>query len=296
MKLTEDRFNAIVAACQWSSSWFVAAAFLVVLLGAKPPEVVKDGFIWAIAAGAPLFLTVGMYQTWRLPDKRKLLAIPASLFLILSAVLIFGAIVQQNRVDEYHKAVDEARASVAWQTAKSSYDAVLADYQTLAARTFPADFPLRFAQNEAAKAEKWKQVEAKAAAVVSLEPKPVQGSGSVFDIFGADKAWIVFSVFLALYSVVNEIIAMALSYRRKKPAEKAREEKQGSPAPSQFGVEEYLTVAKKIGRNGKLAGALAVSMETGQTEWTCKLILQELLKTGRLKVSGPGKAPEEVGA
>jgi energy-coupling factor transporter transmembrane protein EcfT len=262
-----------------------------VLLGIKPPDIVVQIFIWTISTTAPLFLTVGMFRIWRLPDRRRWMAVPASAFLILSAILIFGAVVQHNRVDEYHKALTESRASVAWQTAKANYDGVLSDYQVLAARTFPADYPTWFEANERAKAKKWKLVEETSASVVALEPSVVKGSSSVFDIFGQDLAWLVFSFFLALYSVVNEMIAMALSHRvavkAKKPREVESETAEHSTAPQHkippvFGEEAYLKKARELGRNGNLAGALAVSAATGQTEWTCKVIVRNLIAKGRV--------------
>lgn len=303
-RFTEQQFNAIVAGCMWSSSWFVASAFLVVLLGIPVPEWLIHTFMWVVSTVAPLFLTVGMYQVWRLTDPRRWLAVPASLFLILSAVLIFGAVVSQNRVKEYRDALALARESVEWQTAKASYDAVLQDYNTLAAREFPADYPTQFGKNETAKATAWSKVEEKSAALKKLEPTPGQATGGAFDILGPDNAVWVFSVFLALYSIVNEIMAMALSHRRSEKApRKARESTQETLAPATtlrvvmpFGVDQYIEVAKRLGRNGLLAGARAVAEETGQTEWTCKTILRQAIEQGKIRVRGDGKAPEVVNA
>jgi len=303
-KFTEERFNAIVAACMWSSSWVVAAAFLVVLLGVKVPQDILTGFLWTVAVIAPLFLTIGMYQVWRMPDGRKLWAIAASTFLVLSAVLMFGSAVQENRSQEYQKALKVARESVAWQTAKARYDAAMADYTILSARTFPADFPTWFAQNEKAKAEKWATVEKESAAVIALEPVPVKGMGSVFDIFGSGWAWLVFSIFLVLYSVVNEGIAMSLSHRGKmKPPTRVRDAGQDPSArstapavrpPGPFGIEEYIATARQLGSGGRLAGARMVAEATGQSEWTCKVILKEAIAIGRIKNLGSGLPPEEA--
>lgn len=299
MKFTEERLNAIIAACQWSSSWFIAAAFLVVLLGVKPPEILLTGFVWTISAAAPLFLTVGLYQVWRLPDSRRYLAIPASAFLILSAVLLFGSVVQQNRSEGYQATLTTMRESVAWKTAKASYDAALSDFNTLAARTFPADYPTEFQKNEQAKAVKWELVQTKAKAVTDLEPAPVKTIGSAFDVFGPQWAWLVFSIFLALYSIVNEAIAMALSHRGKeKPTRKPREASQDPPASRQplgpFGLEEYVRAAKEHGINGRLAGSRVVAKATGQSEWTCKVLLSKAIELGLIRVAGSGRAPEEV--
>jgi hypothetical protein len=299
-KFTEERFNAIVAACMWSSSWVVAAAFLVVLLGVKVPDHILDAFLWTVAVIAPLFLTIGMYQVWRMPDGRKWWAIAASVFLVMSAVLMFGSAVQENRAQEYQKALKVARESVAWQTARARYDAAMADYLILSARTFPADFPTWFAQNEKAKALKWVIVENESSAVAALEPVPVKNAGSVFDIFGPDAAWIVFSVFLVLYSVVNEGTAMSLSHRtRRKSTAKAGETAQG-PASSTAGplapldIPGYIAVAMRLGTAGKLAGARMVAAATGHSEWTCKKVLEEAIALGKIKRPENGRPPEAI--
>jgi hypothetical protein len=297
VKFTEERFNAIIAACQWSSDWFIAVAFLVTLFGVRPPSALVDGFIWTISAAAPLFLTVGMYQCWRLPDWRRYLAIPASVFLIVSAVLMFGAAVQNNRADEYQKALVIVRASAAWKTANAEYEAVLADYNTLAAREFTQEFATQFDKNEKAKDAKWAKVQEKAKVVSDLEPEAVKPAGSPFDIAGPSLAWLVCSIFLALYSIVNNAVAMALSHRGKEKPRKSKEqteEKKANPADHTPTIDEYIDVAKRIGTNGRLAGAEAVSKETGWKLHVTKAIVRKAIEAGRMRVPPGSNRPEEA--
>lgn len=268
------------------------------LFGIKPPAELITAFVWLVSSVAPLFLTVGMYQVWRLPDRRRFLAIPASLFLIFSAVLMFGAAVENNRADEYQKALAIARESAAWKNADAEYEAALSDYRTLAARLFPAEFATQFAVNQRAKEAKWAEVLVKGKAVTDLEPIPVKASGSPFDAFGKEWAWLVFSIFLALYSIVNEGTAMALSHRGKEKLRKAKEqseeEKKPNPADHVPTIEEYIQVALRIGRNGKLAGAEAVSKETGWKLHTTKVIVRKAIEEGRIRVPPGSNRPEEA--
>ena len=297
MKITEDRFNSIVAACQWSSSWFIAAAVLVTLLGVHPPEVIVTGFIWLVSAAAPLFLTVGMYQCWRLPDGRRYLAIPASAFLIFSAVLMFGSAVENNRADEYQNALAMVHDSASWKNAEAEYEAALSDYRTLAEREFTQQFATQFALNQQAKNSEMGRGPGQGKAVSGLEPAMVKSAGSPFDAFGKEWAWLVFSIFLALYSVVNEAIAMALSHRRK---EKSRQHEKHplESKPDAFDrvptFEEYIEVAKRLGQNGKIGGAEAVSKETGWKLHICKAIVKKAIEDGKVRMTPGSNRPEEA--
>jgi len=299
MKITEQGFNKFIAGGQWSSSFFIAAAFLLVLLGVKVPEWLSNGFLFTVCLTAPLFLTVGMFQVWRLPGKRRWLAVPASLFLILSGVMMFATVVERDREKSAKAMMEAVHSSAAWMVATGEYTVALDAYKVLAARTFPADFPKRFQENEDAKTAQWATVQAKAKALKELEPAVSIEARTPFDIFGKDWAWVVASVFLALYALVNEATALTLAARVKDTAPKAAQKAGQSTQTSApvFGVDEYLEAALRLGKNGVLAGYRQVAEDTGQTAYRCRELFGEAIQSGKIKKKpGARGAREEASA
>lgn len=289
MKITEHGFNKFIAAGQWSSSWFIAAAFLLVLLGVKVPDWLSNAFLFVVGISAPLFLVVGMFQCWKLQDGRKWLAIPASLFLIFSGVLLFTSVVERDHQEKVVATLEIVHQSAAWKVAQAEFDSAMAAYTVLASRTFPANYPTWFSDNEEKKAVQWGKVEEKAKSLKALEPAVSNETKTAFDLFGTEASWIVQSVFLALYAVVNEAIALALSYRRKDTAPKLVETAQTRARP--FTVDDYIREALRLGKDGALAGYRQVAEETGQSTYRCRELFGEALQSGRIK-----KKPGERGA
>lgn len=283
--MTEIKFNRIVAGAMWSSSWFIASAFLLVLLNIKLPEWLNGPFVIGIAILAPLFLTIGMYQCWKLPDKRKWLAVPASLFLILSGVMMFSTVVYRDRQRVAQQTLDAVHSSAAWKVAQAEFDSAMKAYNILADRTFPPDFPRRFQENENAKKTQWAIVQAKSDILKALEPAVNTEARSVFDGFGKALSIWVQSIFLALYAIVNEAIALSLAYRPKETAQKSAQTEaiQRAPKAEPFGVDEYIEWAKKLGKDGVLAGYRLVSEATGQTTYRCRELFAEALATGKIR-------------
>ncbi len=289
MKFTEHGFNRFIAACQWSSSWFIASAFLMVLLGVKVPEDLGNAFLFTLSLSAPLFLVLGMFQCWKLTDDRKWLALPAILVLLVSGAMMFAATVDRDRNAKAEATRELVHESAAWMTAKTDYDAAMQSYTNLAARTFPADYPKRFEENEIAKTKQWVEVQKKSSALTALEPAITVEPRTAFDIFGSGWSWLVASVFVFLYELSNHAIALALAYRPKETAPKPAQTTQTRAAV--FGVDEYIEAAKRLGRGGVLAGYRQVAEEMGQTTYRCRELFGEAIATGKIK-----KAPDERGA
>lgn len=283
--MTKSQFNRIIAAAQWSSSWFIASAFLLVLLNVSLPGWLTGPFVVGIAVLAPLFLTIGMYQCWKLPDDRKWLAVPASLFLILSGVMMFSTVVERDRKRATAQTLDAVHSSVAWKVAQGEFDAAMKAYNILADRVFPAEFAKRFKENEDAKTAQWAIVQEKSGALKKLEPKVNIEESGLFDVLGKEWSWAVQSIFLALYAVVNEAIALSLAYRPKETAQSdAKTEKTERTAKAEpFGVDEYIEWARKLGKDGLLAGYRMVSEATGQSTYRCRELFAEALETGKIR-------------
>lgn len=296
MKFTEQGFNRFIAAGQWSSSWFIASAFLLVLLDAPVPAEWSGLALFIVSVTAPLFLTVGMYQVWRLPDARRWLAVPAVLVLLASGALMFSAVLERNRDGKTKETIEMIHKSAAWKIAESEFSAAMDAYKILAARTFPADYPQRFEQNEAAKTKQWKTVQEKSAAMKSLEPAVSLETRTSFDIFGTSWAWVVASAFLVLYELANHSVAMALAFKGKETAPKTERSAQTAQTRAAvFGVDEYLEAARRLGKDGVLAGYRQVSEDTGQSAYRCRELFGEALRAGRIKKKEGTRGAREEG-
>lgn len=265
-------FNSVIAAGQWSSSFFIASAFLMWLTGVKIAPEVANWFLIAVCLTAPLFLTVGMYQCWRLPDNRRYFALPGIAVLLASGALMFAGVVERDREAKTQALTASVRESAAWMTAKADYDAAMASYNELASRTFPANYPKWFNDNEEKKAAQWAVVQEKSKALTDLEPKTQNTAHTSFDLFGADWAWLVASVFVALYELSNHMIAMALAYTARDSAPKSERQTQ-TVAKVALDVQGYVAEAERLGHNGQLAGYRDVAEATGNSHYLCRGLL-----------------------
>lgn len=265
-------FNSVIAAGQWSSSFFIASAFLMWLTGVKIDKDIANGFLIALCLSAPLFLTVGMYQCWRLPDRRRWFALPGIAVLLASGALMFAGVVENDRESKAQAITATVHESAAWMTAKADYDAAMASYNELASRKFPANYPKWFNDNEEKKKAQWVVVQEKSVALTKLEPKIETEAHTSFDLFGKDWAWVVASAFVVLYELANHMIAMALAFNSEPTAPKTERATQ-SRAKEVHTPEEYVELAEKLGKNGALAGYRDVAEATKQTTYLCRGLL-----------------------
>jgi len=286
--ITEQGFNRFIAAGQWSSSFFIASAFLMWLTGVEIPKEVSTWAMIIICLTAPLFLTIGMYQCWKLPDNRRLVVIPAIVVLLGSGALMFSAVVEQERDRKTQVLLTAVHESAKWLTAKAEFDAALASYTTLTERKFDQEYAKRFDQNEAKKSEQWVKLEAKSKALTALEPMAPTEAKTAFDLFGKDWAWLVATVFVALYELSNHSIALALTYRAKGSAPKIASNDSGETQskrnkPPVFGVDDYVNEAEKLGDRGRLAGYRQVAESTGQSAYLCRGLFAEAVDQGKIE-------------
>ncbi|ADX42526.1 hypothetical protein [Tetrasphaera phage TJE1] len=293
MSPNEEKFNAVLAGLCWTSSGFIALAMLSNLLGVQYPDVMVNAFKAVVSWTIPLFMTVALYQVWRLPDWRRYIAIPASLLLIVSGALMFEQIAADAAKKQTQDTIAVVHNSVAWKTAEAEYNAVLTDYNQLAGRKFTSDYATEFRKNEEAKKEKWAKVEEKSKALKDLEPAVTVNVHGPFDFLGKEWAGLIQSVFLIVYAVVNEAASLALSHRPTVKQPKKQEEKAEDPK-KEFTVDDYIEAAKRLGTNGTLAGYRIVAMDTKQTEYLCKMLLKEAISQGKIRVKTGARQASET--
>lgn len=297
----EDKLRGIVSGGQWSVSWAIVAALLVIV--ARVPTWEPLGWVvgWYIAGVGPVWLIAGMYLCWRLPDNRKWLVVLLEVIILLCGVAMIEWQLERGKDDQANTAHQAFLASPRYQTALDSYNLAKRKLEANAERLdkIPGDFTTGARENTASAKELQANFEKAKADLLALEPQIPKApeNRSVDSLFGfAGPGWEpwIKGVVLLLLALGDQAVAMANTWRRSEPTvpepkrrskavptESPTEKHVDLPEPTpepEMTVKDYLRAATEGRTDGKLWGREVVAKKLGISERQVRKLRDELVQ------------------
>lgn len=312
----ENKLRGIVSAGQWSVSWAIVAALLVIV--ARVPTWEPLGWVigWYIAGAGPIWLIAGMYLCWKLPDARRWLVVPIEVIILLCGVAMIEWQLERGKDESENTTRQAFLDSPSYKTALDEYNIAKADWEGTATRTatIPGDFTTGARENKTSGDEKKAAFEKAKAALLALEPQIPKGAEnkSVDDIFSfAGPGWSpwIKGIVLLLLALGDQATAMANTWHRSEtrgpvrtrtvPSDPTRKapEKPIAPRPVLTPLpfepiktaRDYYAAATEGRSDGKAWGREVVAKKLGISERQVRKLYDECVAQGLIR---PGTAPK----
>lgn len=305
----EDKLRGIVSGGQWSVSWAIVAALLVIVARVPTPEWMSWAVGLYIAGAGPVWLIAGMVLCWRLPDGRRWLVVPIEIIILLCGVAMIEWQLERGKDETTNASRQAFLASPSYQTALDAYNIAKVDWQGTAARvsTIPGDFTTGARENKASGDEKKAAFEKARDALLALEPQipkaaEARAVDSLFGFAGPEwEPWIK-GIVLLLLALGDQAVAMANTWRRSEiPVPVPRRRAPSVPAPNTVEPEppkvqervltykDYYRAATEGRTDGKALGRELVAKKLKISERQVRKLYDECVAYGLIL---PGKAPK----